>query len=158
MNVCKIAFFGHRTLTSHRIIEERLYPLLKELIVNNSFVEFYVGRDGEFDILCASAVKQVQKSVGSENSALTLVLAYAKKDIEDYERYYSSVIIPECIAKIHPKRAITARNKWMIEESDIVLCYVEKDSGGAFTALKYAQKLDKKIINLADMIKEGNAD
>ena len=60
MSVCKITFFGHRTLTSHRIIEEKLYPLLKELTVINSFVEFYVGRDGEFDILCASAVKQVQ--------------------------------------------------------------------------------------------------
>ena len=70
--------------------------------------------------------------------------------MEHYEKYYDSVIIPECIAKTHPKGAITKRNRWMIEQADLFICFVEHEEGGAYTALKYAKKLGKKIINLAD--------
>lgn len=31
----------------------------------------------------------------------------------------------------------------MIEQSDLVIIYVERDRGGAYTALKYAKKLNK---------------
>ena len=37
----------------------------------------------------------------------------------------------------------------MVEESDLFLCYVERPSGGAYTALQYAKRLGKDIINLA---------
>ena len=37
----------------------------------------------------------------------------------------------------------------MIENSDLVLVYVINSHGGAFEAMRYAEKLNKKIINLA---------
>ncbi len=80
---------------------------------------------------------------------LILVLPYAVKDIEHYEKYYSSIIIPECVEGTHPKGAIVKRNKWMIEESDLLICYVEHKHGGAYTAMEYAKKIGKDIINLA---------
>ena len=59
------------------------------------------------------------------------------------------MIIPECIGKTHPKGAITKRNRWMVEQADLLICYIEREEGGAFTALKYAKKQKKTIINLA---------
>ena len=59
-------------------------------------------------------------------------------------------MIPECVEKVHRKGAITKRNRWMVEQADIFICYVEKEEGGAYAALEYAQKLNKQIINLAD--------
>ena len=38
----------------------------------------------------------------------------------------------------------------MAEQADLVIVFVEKDSGGAYTAMKYAKKLEKEVINLAD--------
>ncbi len=36
----------------------------------------------------------------------------------------------------------------MIEQSDLVIIYIERKEGGAYTAMKYAEKLNKKVINL----------
>ena len=63
---------------------------------------------------------------------------------------YDEVIIPDVVAGVHPKTAITKRNKWMVEESDYIISYVTRDFGGAYTAIKYATKLGKKIISLSE--------
>lgn len=36
----------------------------------------------------------------------------------------------------------------MIEQSDLVIVHVKHNKGGAYTAMKYAQKMNKKTINL----------
>ena len=122
---------------------------MKALMHTKTFVEIYIGRNGEFDIYTASLVKHLQNALGKTNNALICVLPYPEKDMRYYEKYYDSIIIPECIANSHPKSTITKRNKWMVEQADLFVCYVEREKGGAYAALKYAQKLKKPIINLA---------
>ena len=39
-------------------------------------------------------------------------------------------------------------SRWMIEKCDLTVCYVEREFGGAYTALKYAERLGKDIIHL----------
>ena len=77
-----------------------------------------------------------------------MVLPYTVADLEYYEKYYDSIIIPESLHGAHPKAAITLKNRWMIEQSDLVMIYVEREKGGAYAAMKYAEKLNKRIINL----------
>ncbi len=57
-------------------------------------------------------------------------------------------LLDETVHGAHPKSAITLKNRWMIEQSDLVIVYVERDKGGAYAAMKYAENLDKKRINL----------
>ena len=38
----------------------------------------------------------------------------------------------------------------MIAEADLIIAYVKNTFGGAFKGYKYATKLKKKIINLAE--------
>lgn len=146
----RVALFGHRDLLSYRKIEERLHTVLDDLFRATEYVNFHIGRNGDFDIISASVIKQHRKAIGNENCVLTLVLPYMQSNIEDYEKYYDDVIIPDSLTKIYPKRAITERNKWIVENCDMLICFVEKKSGGAYNALKYAEKLGKRIINLAD--------
>lgn len=61
---------------------------------------------------------------------------------------YDDVIIPTELMGIHYKGAIKARNRWIVDNSDIVIGYSIRDYGGAYTALKYAEKLGKKTIYL----------
>ena len=81
-------------------------------------------------------------------SELTLVLPYNVKNAEYYEKYYDSVIIPENLHRAHPKAAITLKNRWMVEEADLVITYVTRNEGGAYRAMQYAKKLNKEVINL----------
>ena len=147
--IFRVALFGHRYLDSLRIIEDRLTPIIKDLIWKKQFVEFYIGRNGEFDEFAASVIKRVRKDVDLSNTALILVLPYNSAKIEDYEKYYDEITIPDVLWKMHPTGAIKAKNRWMVEQADLVIGYVEREEGGAYTALKYAKQLEKEIINIA---------
>ncbi len=150
----RVVLFGHRDFGGYRIVDEQLSLLLEDLIRKKSFIEIYIGRNGEFDIYAATVVKNVQNAIGKENSELICVLPYLERNIEYYEKYYDRVMIPECIEKIHPKGAILKRNRWMIEQADLFVGYVEREKGGAYSALKYAKKLGKQVINLAEAKKK----
>ena len=149
MNIYKVALFGHRDFDAHEKLEKELFPILNQLIQGKDCVEFYIGRDGEFDVFAASLIKKFQKNTENTNTELILVLPYLKKDIEQYEKYYNAIVLPEGIEKVHPKKAITRRNEWMIENCDMLICYAKHKNGGAYTVWKYAEKLRKRIINLA---------
>lgn len=148
MNVFTVSLFGHRKINDLRRLNDELTPIIKDLIQTKLYVAFLIGRNGEFDEYAASVIKHAQKQLGKENNDITLALPYTVADIEDYEKYYDSIIIPEDLYGVHPKSAITLKNRWMIEQSDLVIVYVERKEGGAYSAMKYAEKLNKKIINI----------
>ncbi len=151
MNVFTVSLFGHREINDLQRLDDVLVPIIKELIQTKSYVAFLIGRNGEFDEYAASLIKHAQKEVGKENNDITLVLPYTVANLEYYEKYYDSIIIPESVCGAHPKSAITLKNRWMVEKSNLVLVYVERNKGGAYTAMKYAKKLNKNIINLSTM-------
>ena len=148
MDIYRVTFIGHRRIYDISEIEERLAPILTELLSTKEYVEFYIGRNGDFDEIAASVIKRIQKQTDRNNSSLILVLPYVVKDIEYYSEYYDEVIIPYIIEKAHPKSAITLRNRWLIDLSDMLISYTERKTGGAYATEKYAVSLNKKVINL----------
>ena len=147
MDIYRVSFFGHRTIYDIRTLEDMLIPLIKDILRQKEFVEFYVGRHGDYDICVASAVKRAQAAWGHDNSVLILVLPYKVKNIEDYKKYYDDVILP-IEEKTHFKAAITMRNRWMIKNSDLVIGYIQTSSGGAYQAITYARDHGIETINL----------
>lgn len=150
MNIFTVSLFGHREIGDLRLLDKLLFPIIKELITAKNYVTFLIGRNGEFDEYAASIIKRAQKSLGKENNEINLVLPYTVANLEYYAKYYDSIIIPECVVGVYHKSAITVKNRWMVEQSDIVIAYVNH-SGGAYTAVKYAERLNKKVINLCEI-------
>ena len=51
-----------------------------------------------------------------------------------------------------PKRfAITWRNKWMVRESEMILCYINHTWGGAAQAVEYGRRQGKTVVNLGSV-------
>ena len=149
MEIYRIAFIGHREIYGHYRLEEKIEQIAREKLHEKEYVEFYVGRNGDFDISVASAIKRAQKAVGHHNSCLILLQPYPMKDDEYYEKFYDELQYP-VDSKTHPKAAITKRNQWMVENAELLVAFVEEGrKGGAFNTLKYAQKIGVEIINLA---------
>ena len=149
VDIYRVAFIGHRVIPHQYGLENKIEIIVRDMLREKEYVEFLVGRNGEFDIMAAAVVKRVRESVGSDNSSLILIQSYIMKDDKYYEKYYDGIEYP-IDSNTHPKAAITARNRWMIENADVLVAYVEKDrKGGAYTAMKYMEKLQKKIVNLA---------
>lgn len=67
---------------------------------------------------------------------------------------FDKLALSVCIEQEHYKKRITTSNKKMIDESDILICYVDnqKSYGGAKTAFDYAQKIKLKTINLFEKL------
>lgn len=128
--------------------------MIRGLLESKNYVEFLVGRDGEFDQIVASTVKAVKRSIGDDNSALVWVMAYPKAEYsnneESFDDYYDEIEICEASSQCHFKSAIQVRNRDMVDRSDLVVCFVERDSGGAYSTLQYARKQEKQVINLVE--------
>lgn len=154
MNTLTVSFFGHRQIDDVFRIEEKLEKLVREYLNSQEYVEFLVGRDGEFDQLVSSTVRRCKRTVRDDNSALVLVLPYATSEFrnneESFHDYYDEIeICAESVEK-HFKAAHQIRNRSMVDRSNIVIFYVERESGGAYTTMRYAQKSGVRYINLAE--------
>ena len=112
--IYRVAFFGHREVDNMRNLETRLMTVLKRIMGEHTYIEFYIGRNGEFDEIAASVIKRLKKEREMSYNIMILVLPYTVKDIEYYEDYYDEIMIPESIGKAHYKNAITLRNRWMV--------------------------------------------
>ena len=148
MDILKVALFGHRDFCATREIEDKLYNILRDLMVTRSYVDFYIGRNGEFDLFAAALIKRIKKELDDSNCSMTLILPYKVKDIEYYEKYYDDIIIPDRVTNAYPKFAITMRNEWMVDECDLVVGCIQHNSGGAYKAVKYAKKSGREVINI----------
>lgn len=151
MTVC--TFAGHREVFQVNISDKLDAAICKIIETDNSF-HFLVGGMGNFDGLCASAVRRAKKKYPEKQISLELVLPYLTQELNEnksyYEASYDDVIVPIELAGVHYKSAITKRNRWMVEKSSWLIAFVYRDFGGAFTTLRYAEKKGLQIINLAE--------
>lgn len=140
MEFYRVSFIGHREVADYPFVEEQVYSIVGELIATKEYVEFYVGRNGEYDLLVASVIKRAKRDFGGQNSALILVIPYPVAEMEAYENYYDEVEYPKELYKVHYKSAIAKRNEWLVENSDMLVAYVVRDYGGAAQCLNQAIK------------------
>ena len=57
-------------------------------------------------------------------------------------------IIPPSLNHVHPKAAIKERNRWMVENCNLLIAYVTHDHGGAATALRMAEKQGVEVFRI----------
>ena len=150
LNTFTVSFFGHRQIERFFEAEERLEKIIRELMKSKEYVEFLVGRNGDFDQMVSSTVRRVKKAVDDANSALVLVLPYVTAEYSNnkasFEDYYDDI---EIFDSGHFRSAFGQRNRSMVDRSDLVICCIEHDEGGAYEAVRYARKHDKKVLNVA---------
>lgn len=154
LDIFTVVFFGHRYIDNPLKVEELLEEQIRKLINEKEYVDFIVGRNGEFDQCVSSTVLRVRKNVRDDNSALVLVLPYPTAEYlnnENYfHEYYTDIEISHDASMAHPKSAIQIRNREMVDRADLVICYIENKEGGAWQTMKYAMDKEKNIINLAE--------
>ena len=158
MDTFTVSFFGHRYIDNPFPIEKALEELIGSLLRSKEYVEFLVGRNGDFDQLVSSAIRRCKREIRDNNSAHVWVLPYSTADFRDneeaYREYYDEIEICGSSAGSHFKSAFHARNREMVERSHLVVFCIQHESGGAWQTMKYAQKLGKHIIDLYDAIWE----
>lgn len=137
--------FGHHDCPDS--LKPQIRQKILEVYAKDPSVEFLVGNQGRFDALVLSAFKDLL----SEGVALDfcVVLAYhpSNSTMPDIAPEYT--LYPEGLEKVPKRFAISRRNRWMVDQSDMVICFIRYWHGGAAQFVQLAQKKGKTVINLA---------
>lgn len=138
--------FGHRTVFGN--IELAVQACVIQAIEMGCTV-FYTGAMGEFDSVFISAVRAAKRRYPALGLRLICVKPYLTNEMNthkaQYDALYDDVLVPEELLGLHYKRAIPARNRWMVDRSDVVIGYVKRQTGGAYAAVQYARTQGKVV-------------
>ena len=153
METFTVSFFGHRFIDDPVPVDKALEELIGSLLQSKEYVEFRVGRNGDFDQLVSSAIRRCKRTLREDNSAHVWVLPYVTADYRDnedaYRAYYDEIEIYGSVGS-HYKAAFQARNRNMVDKSHLVVFYVERKEGGAYQTMRYAILQGKPYKNIAD--------
>ena len=136
-------FFGHKDTPKE--IEPTLRSTLIDLIENKNVTVFYVGNNGNFDTMVRRQLEDLSRIYPITYS---VVLAYLPTEKNKYDDL-SNTIYPEGLETVPKRFAISWRNEWMIQQSDIVVTYVTHALGGASQFKDIAKRKGKFILELA---------
>lgn len=154
MKIYTVSLFGHRVLNDPLRTGNQIKKIAEELINTKEYVNFLIGHEGNFDIIATSAVKTAKRKNNCGNSSLILLLPYMKAEYKNntksFHEYYDDVEICPESSEAYYKNAISIRNRKMIDRSDLVICCIDHKSGGSYKAVRYAESINKKIINVSD--------
>lgn len=158
-NTYTVSFFGHRIIENTLFIESRVEGFIRSLLREKEYVEFLVGRDGEFDRIVSSVVRRCKRTIREDNSSLVWVLPYLTAEFRDnedaFQEYFDEIEVCDSSSGKYFKAAFQARNRQMVDRSDLVIFCVDHESGGAWQTMKYAKKQGKPYINIIDPMEEA---
>lgn len=135
-------FLGHKEAPER--VRDELYKTISSL-VEEGVLSFLVGNQGGFDNMVLSVLRNL-KTIYPEID-YQIVLAYMPQNKDASYPYYSwETCYPEGLELVPPRFAISQRNRWMIQKSDIVICFVTHTWGGAAQFVDLAYKKRKRLI------------
>ena len=151
-----VCFTGHRKIRKKDTeIENNLYKIIEDLI-HKGFLYFYAGGAKGFDALASKTVIKLKEKY--TNIKLILVLPFYNQyekennwtieEINEYNNLKNSAHKIIYTQETYSAGCYYKRNRFLIDHSDICLCYKYKNSGGTSYTINYAENQNLKIINI----------
>lgn len=145
-----VAITGHRVLYPDFNID-KLKENLNQLIEDN-YDTFLIGMALGFDTVCFQILEQIRKEKDIKIVACVPCLSqsykFNKEQKKEYERLLSIADKKVIISEEYTRSCMQKRNQFMVDNASIVLAYIKRDFGGTKNTVKYAEKLNIKIIKL----------
>ena len=150
--------------TGHRIVplaeRDRVSESLEKVIVDcigEGYIYFCTGGALGFDTMAALAVLKLKKQFSQIKLNLLIpcenqTLNWKAADIEKYEYIKSQADNVVMTSIEYTKGCMHKRNRHMVDNSSLCICYLKKTSGGTAYTVNFAQKHGLFVINIADIL------
>lgn len=142
------AFTGHRKI-GEDFDDARLERAVRNLI-DDGVKEFFCGMAQGFDMTSAECVISLKKEY---NLKLTACIPCPSQPdcFSAANKIRYGRILEECDEKIiiapsYYRGCMHERDRFMVDGADVILAYLNKNSGGTYYTVNYAKKQGKKII------------
>lgn len=144
-------FTGHRNVNS--VARTEIIPALTEKIeqlINEGVAVFINGGALGFDTISALCVLSLK--VKYPHIKLKIYVPHQGQEDrwnEENKKTYRYILSRadevKVLAPFHNDGCMQARNRRMVDDSDCLIAYVKKPSGGAYYTACYAEANDKKV-------------
>lgn len=157
MNNKSACFTGHRDIDPRNIqsIKEKLREIIINC-VNDGFTDFYNGGARGFDLLAAEAVLELKKTYPSLRLHIIVPCSnqtrgWREEDVIRYESVTTHADEVKCLSPVYFDGCMQVRNRYMVDNSELLIAYLEREAGGSAGTVKYAEKIGAAVINIADI-------
>lgn len=151
INIAKAAAVtGHRTLYND-FNRERLEQVFNKLI-EGGFDTFLVGMAVGFDTECFLVLEKIRKSKPIKIIACIPCLNQDAKFSDKQKILYRKMI--DCadekviLSEKYTPSCMMDRNRYLVDNSSLLICYKRRETGGTAATVKYAVKQKKMILPL----------
>ncbi len=144
-----VAFTGHRVITEP-IDEKQLEAAIKEQIERGADV-FLCGMAMGFDLIAAEAVLKIKQ----EKPEIKLIACvpcpkqnekFTKAEKGKYERIIAQCDEVRVLSDHYFDGCMHVRNRYMVDNSGVIIAYKRTNRGGTVYTLKYANERGRIII------------
>lgn len=141
-------FSGHRILPLD--FDKESFEKLVYKTVNDGFDTFLCGMAIGFDALCFSVLEKVRESYDIKIIACvpcnTQSKFFNKKQKAEYERMISKADSVINVGGEYYDGCMMDRNKFMVDNSSRLICYLNYGHGGTYSTVKYAVEAGAEVI------------
>ena len=149
MKVC--AFTGHRKLAGTDFDELLLGRVVTNL-VKNGVKRFLCGMAVGFDMKAAQTVIALKMTYDIELVACLPCANQSERFSAKNKMLYDEILA--CCDEVvvleeeYTQGCMHRRDRYMVDNSDIIVCFLRKKSGGTYYTVNYAKEANKKIIEV----------
>ncbi len=149
-----VCFTGHREIdpASVPFIRAKLREILIKCI-EDGYCDFYNGGARGFDLLSAEELLELKKSYPHVRLHIIVPCSNQTRGWreEDVIRYENVTVLADevkCLSPVYFDGCMQIRNRYMVDNSDLLIAYLERASGGSAYTVRYAEKQGLKVIYL----------
>lgn len=140
--------------TGHRVLEKDFNVNLIKKAVNNAIKEgyntFLSGMALGFDTECCKIILKIKKEKDVKLIACVPCIgqdaAFNLKQKEEYKKIIEQADEKIILSEEYYKGCMQKRNRFMVDNSSLIIAHVKKNFGGTVNTVKYALKKNKQII------------
>lgn len=150
-----VCFTGHRTIPKSdlSLLPGRL-DLLLNALYEHGYRDFISGAARGFDLLAAEAVLRLR--IAHPDVRLLMALPCATQsqlwhdaDLQRYEQILYNADAIKVLSEKYYHGCMLARNRYMVDQSAMCVCFLTHNRGGTIYTVSYAMKVDCPVINIA---------
>ena len=150
----RACFTGHREIAPHELgAVKRALARTIDTLVDRGITTFIAGGAMGFDTLAANAVLDARE----RHPDVHLILALPCEDqthgwradaVAEYTRIRERADHVKVLSPTYHRGCMHVRNRYMVDRSDVCICYLRTASGGTAYTVTYAESKGLEIIRL----------
>ena len=149
-------FTGHRKIENAKVypLSQKLEEAVVYLIENKGVTDFRAGGARGFDNLASLAVLKLKKKYPNIKLHIMLPCKNHSKYFRRFDRETFDFVLENAdsvtyVNEKYNKGSMFARNRALVDGSDVCIAYLNALSGGTYYTVNYARQAKTQVINLS---------